>query len=205
MNGALARSRTAVERGMVHEFGHALGLDHSQVNEATASDGAGGGARHPSMMSPLPTAAEDAFVELTPDDIAWIRFLYPTSRTQEQAGIIIGRVVRDGRPVLGANVVVSRVGSRGDPHAAASRMRVSCVSDYLREQEGTFRVAVEPGVYRLRVEPIREDFTAGSSVGPYSDTSASLSFINPVKPLNDPRRITVSAGGVIDVGVLAVR
>ena len=59
----------------VHEFGHSLGLSHSQDNQNSAGDGNG------ATMFPLidtgDPAAELAQATLDIDDIAWAAFIYP--------------------------------------------------------------------------------------------------------------------------------
>ena len=59
----------------VHEFGHSIGLSHSQDNQNSASDGNG------ATMFPLidtgDPASELAQATLDIDDIAWAAFIYP--------------------------------------------------------------------------------------------------------------------------------
>ncbi|HEU4891703.1 MAG TPA: matrixin family metalloprotease [Vicinamibacterales bacterium] len=205
MNGAVTSSKATLESTMTHEFGHALGLDHTQINSEFASNRNTNDDRFVPTMFPTPTNDGSSLVDLNPDDVAWIRQLYPSETTRRLYGTVIGRVVRDGRPVLGANVIASRTRALDGAIADPLMERFSCVSDYLAQADGTFRMQVLPGVYRLRIEPLRRGFSGGSSVGPYAETPSGRSFANPVTALNHAGTVEVRAGVTIDVGTLAVR
>jgi len=81
----------------------------------------------------------------------------------------------------------------------------SCVSDYLKESSGVFRIAVPPGRYTLQFEPIRNGFNAGSSVGPWAETNTSPSFKNAIHAFDRTSPITVDAGHVVDVGQIVAQ
>ena len=59
----------------VHEFGHSIGLSHSQDNQNSASDG--GGATMFPLIDTGDPASELAQAALDMDDIAWAAFIYP--------------------------------------------------------------------------------------------------------------------------------
>jgi hypothetical protein len=203
MNGALASSNIGVQSTMVHEIGHALGMDHSQINYTFAGNGDPDDDKFLPTMFPTSTDDDSSLIQLNPDDIAWISRLYPGTAASSHFGTLRGRIVRAGadqKPVLGANVVAKAV------HAGAdSQMdQYSCVSDYLMKRDGSFELHVAAGSYRLRVEPIRPQFVRGSSVGPYADGPLARSFRNPVKPKAFPATHIVAAGKSTEVGVIVV-
>jgi hypothetical protein len=110
----------------VHEFGHLLGLDHSQINlncytgtSCTAEDLAG-------VPVMFPILLDNANSSLKRDDISAISALYPNSSFADSTGRIQGRVLfSDGlTPAQGFNVIARKVGD-------SRRTAVSCISGYL--------------------------------------------------------------------------
>jgi len=201
MNGRLAVSADTFLSTLVHEFGHAIGLDHTQIQAALAGDGNKSNDRFIPTMFPTDSDDDTQLGTLNPDDIAWVSFLYPSSTFNSRFGRIRGRLVRpnSGGPVLGANVIAvfqSLVPEDG------RMFQLSCVSDLLAQGNGEFVIPVAPGHYRLHIEPIRADFIKGSSVGPHSESPTSPSFINPVDPSDVPTDITVTAGGEVNIGTV---
>ncbi|MEX0602116.1 MAG: matrixin family metalloprotease, partial [Bacteroidota bacterium] len=189
----------------VHEFGHFLGLDHSQINAPFASDGNTANDVYLPTMFPTSTDNDTALVSLNPDDIAAVSALYPAASFSLVTGTIAGTALRiDSSPVRGANVVAIST-------TDSLYTRISTVTDYLVQNTGDFVVrGLAPGTYWVRMEPIRPAFTGGSSVGPYARDLNDLSFLNPVQAeyyngpnessdpdIDDPNErteITVTAG-----------
>lgn len=167
-------SEDSLKGTILHEFGHAFGLDHSQINVESIKSGATQELRD-SVPLMFPIAVTDLFV-IRRDDESAAALLYPNSTTTMSFGKIEGKLLRsDGiSPVLGGNVIARNI---NDPTLEA----ISCVSDYLSDNSGSFTLAaVPPGSYRIEIEPIDLSFTGGSGVGPYTASKSDKSFQNPV-------------------------
>jgi hypothetical protein len=109
----------------VHEFGHLLGLDHSQINlncltddTCSADDAAG-------LPIMFPILLYQSTGSLSADDRAAISALYPAASLSTTMGRIQGHVFfSDGRtPAQGYNVIARQVGN-------PRRVAVSTVSGY---------------------------------------------------------------------------
>lgn len=175
----------------VHEFGHVLGLDHSQINlncytgsSCSAEDLAG-------VPVMFPILLDNANSSLKRDDISSISTLYPNSSFAATTGRIQGRVMfSDGvTPAQGFNVIARKAGD-------SRRTAISSVSGYLFTGDigniyapyldsdtayfygssdpdliGYFDIAgLPPGEYTLEAEAINNSgdnpFIDSSSVGP---------------------------------------
>lgn len=159
---------------LVHEIGHFIGLDHTQINGDYVNDGDTLNDRYVPTMYPTATDDDTALGEPNPDDQAALALLYPASNVSTAYGLIEGSVRRaNGAPVLGANVVAVKVGDE-------DYSRFSSVSDYYRQNSGEFALYVTPGEYTVFIEPINPAFTGGSSVGPYAGDARQPSFTDPV-------------------------
>jgi hypothetical protein len=194
----------------VHEFGHFIGLDHTQINGDCVDDPAL--TQYVPTMFPTSTVDDVPLGELNPDDIAAVSLIYPHPSFDSTTGSISGSVVRAGGAVVrGANVVAISTG------ADSMMNRISTVTDYFIQNTGDFTIAgLSPGSYYVRIEPIDPMFTEGSGVGPYSFDDTDISFINPViteyynsanesgDPLTDmpsDRSPIVVAAGAITAGI----
>lgn len=168
-------SINAFKGTIIHEFGHGFGLDHAQINVEAIKPGA---TQEVKETVPLlfPIAVNELFKIFT-DDAAQTSLLYPNfAKLDKGFGTIEGFVFRsDGKtPVQGANVIARNI---ADPKLTA----VSCVSDYLIENNGRYTLWQLPaGDYRIEIEPIDLSFTGGSGVGPFAETKSDKSFQNPV-------------------------
>ncbi len=145
---------------IVHELGHLIGLDHTQAGYEFAGTS---NSQSVPVMYPIlqffPTRV------LLRDDIAWVSWLYPTAEFAATTGTIAGKALRaNGSPLLGANVVAVLVQDQEE----ARNERVSVVSDFLRNGDGSFQIpGLKPGNYHVFIEPIDSQFIMGSGVGPY--------------------------------------
>ncbi|NUN68737.1 MAG: T9SS type A sorting domain-containing protein [Bacteroidetes bacterium] len=179
MNGKMANNpftEAQFKATFVHEFGHFIGLDHSQINMPFVGDGNAANDAHIPTMYPTSTDDDTHLATLNPDDISSVSQLYPKANFATSTGKITGTVVRfDASVVRGANVVAVSTGSDSLTN------QISTVTDYLVQNNGTYTVqGLAAGNYYLRIEPVKSSFIKGSSVGPYATSATDLSFINPV-------------------------
>jgi hypothetical protein len=179
-------SETGFKAVMIHEFGHMIGLDHSQINLDCMTGGPACDLDGVPTMFPV-LIDEPAMSTLATDDIAAISALYPESTFPTSTGRITGQVLfSDGQtPAQGFNVIARRV---GDPLVTA----VSSVSGYLFTADAGNPIypwpgsdfgsrdptligyyvlpGLLPGSYTVEVEAINNSgdhpFVDGSSVGP---------------------------------------
>ncbi len=100
---------------MVHEIGHFANLDHSVVNHELAGDGDPDNDIYLPTMYPVMVEDEEAIASLNPDDEAALGTLYPTAGFQTSTAAFQGSVLHQGEPFQGAQVVVRRSRSKGDP------------------------------------------------------------------------------------------
>ena len=94
---------------MIHEFGHLLGLDHSQIDLACLTGGAGCDLQ--GLPTMFPVAVDFAAMStLATDDIAGISELYPGATYASSTGRITGHVLfSDGvTPAQGFNVIARK-------------------------------------------------------------------------------------------------
>ncbi len=178
MNGTMAGvqfSEAEFKSTFVHEFGHFIGLDHSQVNASFAANGNGPDDQYLPTMYPTSSDDDTQMATLNADDIASVSRIYPAASFASSTATISGSVTRqDGAFVRGAVVVAINV-------ADSLATQFSTVTDYLQQGTGSYSITgLTPGTYWIKLEPVRAAFTGGSSVGPYADDLSGLSFLNPV-------------------------
>jgi hypothetical protein len=156
----------------VHEFGHYVNLDHSQINLAEAFDGDPGNNDAVATMFPFAVKGAGA-ATLHLDDQVSISTLYPTPAFATGFGRLAGTVLRaDGvTPFQGAYVIARRIGNprleavgvasgaRYFPAAPGGPPPASLLGFY--EIPG-----LPPGEYTLEIEEISPLFNGSSSVGP---------------------------------------
>jgi len=194
-----------------HEFGHYIGLDHSQINLTEAFDGNPANDNAVATMFPiLVNGAEQATLNL--DDLVSVSMLYPAATFFASSGAIQGSVLRpDGlSPFQGAYMIAR---DNADPRVSA----VGVVSGFLYAPNaaggpsptnlaGYYELdGLTPGAsYTVEIEAVAPTFRGGSAIGPL-DPPAVLAvpeFWNAANeaatnPPDDPTQaslVTTSAG-----------
>jgi hypothetical protein len=111
---------------VVHELGHALGLQHTFTSSA---------------MSTAATRTTTRAMPLAPDDVAGISLLYPAAGYAAKTGSVSGRVTLEGQGVHLASVVAIESSGR--------------VVSTLSDPDGSYEIAgLPPGMYYLYVHPL---------------------------------------------------
>jgi len=166
---------------MVHEFGHMIGLDHSQINldclnfaDASTCPGIGG---VPTMFPILMTGGEDQMISPAADDIAGISALYPGATfasstgtitgyiyfsdtvTQAQGLNVIARLVSDPLNTAVSNVSGDlHTGDNGNPFVQSATPGLTTPSPFGSHNDnqlGLFTIpGLPPGNYTVEVEAI---------------------------------------------------
>lgn len=160
----------------VHEFGHALGLQHSFTSGAMATE---------------ITRGTTKIRPITPDDAAGLSVLYPTADFRRRLGGITGRVAANGEGIAMASVVA--IAPRG---AAISA---------LTNPDGTFKIeGLPPGQYYVYAHPLpsalQGEPTPGNILPPVDGSGQAFDFGSNFDTIFFPASrtpfvtVTVSAG-----------
>jgi len=176
-----SNSREAFQAVFVHENGHWLNLDHSQLNIQFWLDGDGPNDNFLPTMFPSSGDDDSQLLTLAADDVATLIRLYPAPGVLQVGSRLEGEIVAPvgaGTPFQGANVILRSVsqpfseaysslsGSRYVPDVPSSSTRAlfgGPVSETLR---GSFSFLVAPGTYTLEIEEVEPSFEGGSGIGP---------------------------------------
>jgi hypothetical protein len=182
INGRFASQLKSLTSTVLHEIGHLVGLDHSQLHQDFYDDSDSTNNDLVPIMFPIGLLRANP-LGLTFDDQVSISTLYPNSNFQTDRGTISGTIyTSDGiTPFQGANVIIEKI---DDPRLTAA----TSVSGFLYLKNGNplsvygssnpalkgfFEVkGLPPGQYRVKVESVN-NWAQGSTVGP-------ISFQNPL-------------------------
>lgn len=127
----------AFDGAFIHEFGHMIGMDHSQINVNCFTGFCAGGSDDafglPTMFPvalSITEGAEAAQKTLSPDDIAWLSAMYPAGAFGTTYGTITGTIFfSDGLShAQGVNVIARMVDNLATPEDESRRNAVSMVS-----------------------------------------------------------------------------
>lgn len=167
---------------LVHEFGHAIGLQHTLTS---------------SVMSTQITRATSKGRALGADDVAGVSLLYPSRTFATNLGSIAGRITNGGAGVALASVVA--IPSRG---AAIS---------VLSNPDGTYRIdGIPPGSYFVYAHPLPPaqlgEQTPANILYPLDadrrtinpSPAFDLTFFPGVREPSQATQIPVTPGGVVD-------
>jgi len=148
----------------LHEFGHMIGLDHSQIfleefqklKKGSLADLNDIPVMFPVLVNPLGKLLWDDMVAISAP------VSYRNSLFKNNFGKISGRYLKANKQaVLGGNLIAYNV---DDPFKNA----VSSSSDILVNGRGDFLLeGLSPGEYIIKAEPVFSKFTGASSVGPH--------------------------------------
>jgi hypothetical protein len=162
---------------MVHEFGHYLGLDHSQIGLAQAFDGnPSNDAALATMFPILVNGTEMRTLHL--DDRVAISALYPEPSFATSFGTITGSVLlADGTTPFREPTWSLARSPRETAVSQVSGARYSILSAAggppAPELRGLYELAGLPaGDYTVEIESVHPSFAGGSSVGPVDPPAA---------------------------------
>ncbi len=175
-------SQDAFQAVFVHEIGHWVNLDHSQVNLAFWADGDADNDKFLPTMFPASSDDDAQLLTLNPDDVAALSLLYPPPGAAAGTARLSGRVLLPDAttPFQGANLVLRETsdpfmraysavsGALYFPAPPAGVSQVEFGGPPPLDLLGAFTFGgVAPGTYTLEVEEIEPLFVEASSVGPF--------------------------------------
>lgn len=172
-----ARAEALFKGTILHELGHVLNLDHSQVNYdvskvCTYTDAAcTNGHVIPTMFPQLVTTMQGEAP--TRDDKITISWIYPSDEFESDFCTITGEIFdADGNPLKGVNVIARSALGGSAPLVDARSfvtgvLQPSCYGDSRYHLHG-----IKPGIpYRVEYESIGDGFTGASDFEPLGDDS----------------------------------
>lgn len=161
---------SSLQSTMLHEFGHAIGLGHSNLNGhdfATSSSYLGFGRPPQSSVEIMYWQAVHANTTLHQDEISGLLALYGTGDQGRDGGVAIsGRVLfPDGSGADGINVVV-----REQSEGASSVFNIAASTITCCGNSGAYRITgLPPGTYTVEITDIGDDADRFGNSGAYSD------------------------------------
>ncbi|MEO6027952.1 MAG: hypothetical protein ABIR79_13895 [Candidatus Binatia bacterium] len=199
---------------LVHEFGHYVNLDHSQINLLEAFDGVTANDDAIATMFPFVVGGSETRT-LTRDDEVSLSMLYPSDDFAATTATITGTIRRGDTdaPFTGAFVIARNVANpRRDAvgYVSGARFVPGSLEPGIAALAGAYELAglTADESYTVEVEAVSPLFAGGSSVGPLSPPVAlpgppefwSGNAEAGSKPPDDPtapgEALTVGAGTV---------
>jgi hypothetical protein len=174
-NGVLADTSSAAaalfKGTIVHELGHLLNLDHSQVNfdvaQACVRNGVCDNAHViPTMYPELLTPMQGQY--LTRDDKVTISWIYPTSGFESDFCTITGEIFdADGRPLKGVNVIAKNALGGTAPMVDARAFVSGVLKPTCYGDSRYYLYGIKPNIpYTVVYEAIGSEFTGASDFEP---------------------------------------
>lgn len=182
-SGALAQTESIAQSlfqaTILHEIGHLINLDHSQVNDSIAQACASGGTIYsrngscPEDGQYIPTMYPELFTtlqgNLTRDDKVTLSWIYPNTTFDNDFCTITGEVFDgDGNPLKGVNVIAARAGEGDGMAKQDARSFVSGVLKSGCEGDSAYYLhGIVPGhKYQVTYEPLNSAYTGPSGFEP---------------------------------------
>lgn len=207
--GSIVFPLATMEFTILHEMGHFLNLDHTQVNIDLLLDASNTDYEDLPVMFPY---IMDPDTQMTPhwDDIAALASLYPSDTFADEICTVSGDLTdTDGNPVRCADVWA--VGDDISDTAAFVSGTLAVASDSDNDGDtvdsgecesgcGHFDLKLQIGKdYTISVLPIYSDFTGGSGMGPC--------YLDQLNTISEEEIATVTAaqctaGSTIDLGTI---
>lgn len=165
------RFKTAI----LHELGHLLNLDHTQVGLEIAKEcteeSCTDGAYIPTMY---PTNETEYQYDLSRDDEISLSAIYPTDDFNKNFCTITGEVLdADGKTLKGVNVVALRANEGETMQNVDIRSFVSGAMTSLCEGKGVYYLKgiVPKAKYQIYYEPVGAEFSGSSDLEPLGEKS----------------------------------
>jgi len=220
LNGSLLESGALTteqfEPAVLHEIGHLINLDHTQISHDLASncqiskpDQCVGAEFIPTMYPELVTKRQG---DLTRDDVITLSWIYPrvsdsSHRFHQDFSTITGEIFdKDGKPMKGVNVIAMRADEGSD---MARRDAMSMVSGVLYPgytgDSRYYLYGLKPGAkYTVTAEPISAEFTGASGFEPIPDPPQGFDAMEVSTPGGDETVTAPDAGGTLEMAALTI-
>lgn len=198
-------SQELFKASMLHELGHLLNLDHSQVNNSIAQSCAAGGNVYdrsgsctdgqyiPTMYPELLSKMQ---LNLSRDDKVTISWIYPSTVFQNDFCIITGEIFdASNSPLKGVNVVAARAGEGDNMVKQDARSFVS--GAMYTECEGNsayYLYGIVPGhYYQVSYEPL-ESYSGASGFEPLDDPPSGFDS-GSISDMSNATTVKCDSGG----------
>ena len=220
LNGSLLESEALTpaqfEPAVLHEIGHLVNLDHTQINYDLAvdcsiskPDQCVGAEFIPTMYPELVTTRQG---QLTRDDVITLSWIYPkvtdsSHKFHQDFSTITGEIFdKDGEPMKGVNVIAMRAEEGADMARLDARSMVSGVlyPGYTGDSR-YYLYGLKPGAkYTVIAEPIASEFTGASGFEPIPDPPQGFGTIDILTPGGESTVTAPAAGQTYEMAALTI-